>query len=71
MAIDIGRTPNPHVGFGHGIHLCLGATVARVEGQEVFRALAERFERLTLETEPLRWAPAAHLRSLKALEVSW
>jgi len=68
---DIGRTPNPHVGFGHGIHLCLGATVARVEGQEVFRALAERFERLTLETDPLRWAPAAHLRSLKALEVSW
>jgi hypothetical protein len=49
----------------------LGATVARVEGQEVFRALAERFERLTLETDPLRWAPAAHLRSLKALEVSW
>jgi cytochrome P450 len=70
-SFDIGRTPNPHVGFGHGIHLCLGATVARVEGQEVFRALAERFERFTLETDPLRWAPAAHLRSLKALEVSW
>jgi cytochrome P450 len=70
-SFDIGRTPNPHVGFGHGIHLCLGATVARVEGQEVFRALAERFEPFTLETDPLRWAPAAHLRSLKALEVSW
>ena len=70
-SFDIGRTPNPHVGFGHGIHLCLGATVARVEGQEVFRALAERFERFKLETDPLRWAPAAHLRSLKALEVSW
>jgi cytochrome P450 len=70
-SFDIGRSPNPHVGFGHGIHLCLGATVARVEGQEVFRALAERFERFTLETDPLRWAPAAHLRSLKALEVSW
>ena len=70
-SFDIGRTPNPHIGFGHGIHLCLGATVARVEGQEVFRALAERFERFTLETDPLRWAPAAHLRSLKALEVSW
>ena len=68
---DIGRTPNPHVGFGHGIHLCLGATVARVEGQEVFRALAERIEQFTLETDPLRWAPAAHLRSLKGLEVSW
>jgi hypothetical protein len=70
-SFDIGRTPNPHVGFGHGIHLCIGATVARVEGQEVFRALAERFERLKLETDPLRWAPAAHLRSLKELEVSW
>ena len=37
------RDPNPHVAFGSGVHHCLGATLARVEGQEVFKALAERF----------------------------
>ena len=68
---DIGRSPNPHIGFGHGIHLCLGAAVARIEGQEIFRALAEQFDSFRLETDPLVYAPAAHLRSLKALEVSW
>ena len=40
---DITRHPNPHVAFGSGTHHCLGATLARVEGQEVFKALAERF----------------------------
>lgn len=68
---DIGRVPNAHLGFGHGIHLCLGATLARIEGQEVFRALAERFERFILITDPLEYTPAADLRSLKSLQVSW
>jgi len=68
---DITRSPNPHLSFGHGIHLCLGAHLARIEGREVFPALATRFERLQLETDQLRYAPAVHLRSLKALEVSW
>ena len=40
---DITRHPNQHVAFGSGTHHCLGATLARVEGQEVFKALAERF----------------------------
>ena len=48
---DVGRKPNPHVSFGAGIHYCLGASLARIEGQEVFRALAERFGTLRLESE--------------------
>jgi cytochrome P450 len=68
---DITRSPNPHLSFGHGIHLCLGAHLARTEGQEVFPALAARFPRLTLETKRLEYSPAVHVRSLKALEVSW
>ena len=43
---DISRHPNQHVAFGSGTHHCLGATLARVEGQEVFKALAERFPNL-------------------------
>ena len=68
---DITRSPNPHLGFGNGIHLCLGATLARIEAQETFKAMAMRFGKITVETDPLEYAPAAHLRSLKALEISW
>ncbi len=68
---EIARQPNPHISFGSGIHYCLGVTLARVEGQEVFRALAERFPRLNLETENLEYQPSLQFRSLKSLPVSW
>ena len=68
---DITRSPNPHLGFGNGIHLCLGATLARLEAHETFEAMAERFGELTIETEPLEWSQPANLRSLKALTISW
>lgn len=68
---DITRQASAHVAFGHGIHMCLGAPLSRIEGQEVLRLFAERFERLHLETDPVAHAPAAHLRSLKSLEISW
>jgi cytochrome P450 len=68
---DIARDPNPHVAFGSGVHHCLGATLARVEGQEVFKALAERFPSLHLETEVLEYQPSITFRSLKSLPVAW
>jgi cytochrome P450 len=68
---DIGRQPNTHVSFGAGIHYCLGASLARVEGQEVFRALAERFPALRLETEELAYQPSIQFRSLTSLPVAW
>jgi cytochrome P450 len=68
---DISRDPNPHVAFGSGVHHCLGATLARVEGQEVFKALAERFPALQLETEELEYQPSITFRSLKSLPVTW
>jgi cytochrome P450 len=67
---DITRDPNPHVAFGNGVHHCLGATLARLEGQEVFKALAERFPALRLETEELAYQPSITFRSLKALPVA-
>jgi cytochrome P450 len=68
---DITRNPNPHVAFGSGVHHCLGATLARLEGQEVFKALAERFPALHLETEKLAYQPSITFRSLKSLPVAW
>jgi cytochrome P450 len=68
---DIARQPNQHVAFGSGTHHCLGATLARVEGQEVFKALAERFPNLRAETEDLEYQPSITFRSLKALPVTW
>ena len=68
---DITRHPNRHVAFGSGIHHCLGASLARLEGQECFKALAERYGSLHLETEELEYQPSITFRSLKALPVSW
>jgi len=68
---DITRQPNPHVAFGNGVHHCLGATLARVEGQEVFKALAQRFPNLQIESEELDYQPSITFRSLKSLPVTW
>jgi cytochrome P450 len=68
---DISRQPNPHVAFGNGVHHCLGATLARVEGQEVFKALAERFPDLEAATAELEYQPSITFRSLKSLPVTW
>jgi len=68
---DIARDPNPHVAFGSGIHHCLGATLARVEGQEAFSALVDRFPALHLTTEEVEYQPSITFRSLKALPVTW
>ncbi len=52
--LDIGRKPNPHVGFGGGIHHCLGAMLARVEGEIVFHRLADRVRTLEANGEAVR-----------------
>jgi cytochrome P450 len=68
---DITRHPNPHVAFGSGVHHCLGATLARVEGQEVFKALAERFAGFKVESDELEYQPSITFRSLKSLPITW
>ncbi|MEH7793032.1 cytochrome P450 [Bacillus safensis] len=45
---DIHRHPNPHIGFGHGIHFCLGAPLARLEACTAIKILIERYEALEL-----------------------
>ena len=67
---DISRWPNTHVAFGSGIHHCLGATLARLEAQEAFKALAERYESIHLDTEEFGYQPSITFRSLKNLPVA-
>jgi cytochrome P450 len=71
LDFDISRHPNPHVAFGSGVHHCLGATLARLEGQEVFKALAERFPGLEVDANDLEYQPSITFRSLKSLPVTW
>ena len=50
---DIGRTPNPHLGFGYGIHHCLGAPLARVEAPIALLEFITRFPDVSLTDKPL------------------
>jgi cytochrome P450 len=70
-SFDIRRSPNPHVSFGAGIHFCLGHFLARIEGQEVFKALARRFPSLRLTTESVEYEPVRGVHHLKSLPVVW
>jgi cytochrome P450 len=52
--LDLSRSPNPHIGFGAGIHFCIGAPLARQEMQISLPALLHRFPRLELADKPIR-----------------
>ena len=69
--IDFGRHPNQHVGFGGGIHFCLGAQLARIETEIGISRLLERFPNMRLACSPaeLRWSGRSGMRSLFHLPV--
>ncbi|HEY3263447.1 MAG TPA: cytochrome P450 [Pseudonocardiaceae bacterium] len=67
--LDVGRTPNPHLGFGAGIHYCLGAPLARVEVRAALIALTRRLPGLRLAGEPVRRAEFV-IRGLTGLPVT-
>jgi hypothetical protein len=68
-ALDVARTPNRHLTFGGGLHFCLGAPLARLEGRIAIGALVERFPELQLATEAPEWKPTFALRGLARLPV--
>ena len=67
---DVGRDPNPHLTFGHGIHFCLGAPLARLEGQMAVRRLVERFPDIRLTGGEPEWNDSLILRGTKAMPVA-
>lgn len=69
--LDLTRQPNKHVAFGGGAHFCLGAPLARMEGQIALTTLFRRFPDLSLAVEPasLRWRRSLIVRGLGELPV--
>ena len=69
--LDLGRDSGGHVAFGHGIHYCLGAPLARLEAEIAFRGLLERFGSMTLAVpaDELRWRPSTLIHGLESLPV--
>jgi cytochrome P450 len=69
--LDIGREDNRHLSFGGGIHLCLGAPLARVEGQEAIGRLVRRFPGLKLVDDQVTWKPTTTIRGPASLPLTW
>ncbi|MFC7220728.1 cytochrome P450 [Streptomyces polyrhachis] len=69
--LDLTRRDNQHLGYGHGIHYCLGAPLARLEGQTGLRTLLTRLPDLQLAVAPseLRWRGGLIMRGLRELPV--
>jgi cytochrome P450 len=72
MNFDVTRDPNPHLGFGHGLHFCLGASLARLELRITLDELSQRAETLTLAGVP-EWTRSNKHTGLRhvPLHVRW
>ncbi|MEU0286242.1 cytochrome P450 [Streptomyces sp. NPDC006147] len=71
--LDLARRDNQHLGYGHGIHYCLGAPLARLEGQTALATLLTRLPDLKLAADPddLRWRGGLIMRGLRTLPVEF
>lgn len=71
--LDLARRDNPHLGYGHGIHYCLGAPLARLEARTALAALLTRLPDLRLAADPaeLRWRGGLIMRGLRTLPVAF
>ncbi len=72
-ALELAREPNRHLSFGQGVHYCLGAPLARLEGQIAINTLLSRISdlRLAVPSQALRWRRGLVLRGLEALPVAF
>jgi hypothetical protein len=70
-SMDIGRKDNRHLAFGHGIHFCIGAPLARLEARLAITAILNRCSDISLQSEQLRWSDSLVLRGVRSLPVSF
>ena len=68
-ALDVTRSPNRHLSFGRGVHFCLGAPLARLEGDVAFRALLDRFAELRVPEGGAERSGTLVLRGMGKLEL--
>ncbi|GHE55012.1 cytochrome P450 family protein [Streptomyces capitiformicae] len=68
---DLHRDTRGHLAFGHGIHFCLGAPLARLEARVALRALLDRCPDLALDAPPGAWLPGMLIRGVRSLPVRW
>src|SRR5262245_20887573 len=68
---DVGRSPNPHLSYGHGAHFCVGSSLAHMEAQQLFTTLLNRFRsiRLAGNLRDLQWRPTTSFRCPLSLPV--
>ena len=69
-AFDIERNQNPHLTFNYGAHFCLGAPLARLEGEVAFTRLFERFPEMRLTAERYRYMDTLVMRGVRSMPVS-
>lgn len=69
--LDVGRRDNRHLAFGHGIHFCLGAPLARLEARLAIRAVLAVCPNLALASGELEWSDSLVLRGVKALPITF
>ncbi|MEE4544301.1 cytochrome P450 [Streptomyces sp. V4-01] len=71
--VDLARRDNPHLGYGHGIHYCLGAPLARLEARIALATLLTRLPdlRMAVDPEELRWRGGLIMRGLRTLPVAF
>ncbi len=68
---DVHRAPQGHLAFGHGLHYCLGAPLARLEARTALRSLLDRCPDLSLDGPPGPWLPGMLIRGVRSLPVRW
>ncbi|MEU9664111.1 cytochrome P450 [Streptomyces bobili] len=68
---DIRRDTRGHLAFGHGLHYCLGAPLARLEARTALRSLLDRAPGLALDGPPGEWLPGMLMRGVRSLPVRW